>query len=374
MDLLIILTYTGLCIAIFKIFRIPKNKWSLTTAVLGGILLVGGMLLLMNYNHAYGKYGREVYVTLPIVPVVSGQVVDVAVEQESRVERGDVLFRLDPVPFELEVVRLKAQLARAGTDTLEKEESWKATRARVNRARAEVVRARQEYERFASAPEAFAEMDVENRRQTVVKAEAELESAEAREKQARLELEAEVGGEDPDVARIRAELRLAEYRLEQSAVRAPSNGRVTQVILRPGMMLMANPLRPAMVFIPDDRRRFAASFWQNSLLRLEPGLEAEVVLDAVPGHVFKGTVETVLPAMAEGEVQAQGSLISADVLGGYGRAVALIELEEDLDDYGLPLGVEGQAAVYSHHFHHVSVIRRVLLRMVSWLKYVYPIK
>ena len=176
------------------------------------------------------------------------------------------------------------------------------------------------------------------------------------------------------MARIRAELRLAEYRLEQSAVRAPSDGRVTQVILRPGMMLMANPLRPAMVFIPDDRRRFAASFWQNSLLRLEPGLEAEVVLDAVPGHVFKGTVITVLPAMAEGEVQAQGSLISADVLGGYGRAVALIELDEDLDDYDLPLGVEGQAAVYSHHFHHVSVIRRVLLRMVSWLKYVYPIK
>ncbi len=374
MDLLIILTYAGLCIAIFKIFKIPKNKWTLTTAVLGGIALIGGLMLLMNYNHAYANHGREVFVSVPIIAEVPGQVISVEVENDSRVQQGDVLFRLDPVPFELAVVRARAELVSGGQDVLGKEERWNAARARVKRARAEQVRARKEYERFASDPEAFSEMDVENRRQAALAAEAEQESAEAEEKRARLDLEAEVGGEDPDVARRRAELRLAEYQLEQSVVRAPADGIVTQLALRPGSAVRTLPLRPAMVFIPIDRRRFAASFWQNSLRRLEPGYEAEVILDAVPGHVFKGTVSSILPAMSEGEVQSQGALVSAEMLSQPGRAIAVIELEEDLDDYGLPLGVQGQAAIYSEHFHMVAIIRRILIRMMAWMKYVYPIK
>ena len=50
MDLLLILTYTALCIAVFKIFNIPLNKWTVPTAGLGGVVLVGTLVLLMNYN------------------------------------------------------------------------------------------------------------------------------------------------------------------------------------------------------------------------------------------------------------------------------------------------------------------------------------
>jgi hypothetical protein len=51
MELLLILTYSAICVAVFKIFRIPVNKWTLPTAVLGGIFLLGAILLVMNYNH-----------------------------------------------------------------------------------------------------------------------------------------------------------------------------------------------------------------------------------------------------------------------------------------------------------------------------------
>lgn len=53
MDLLIILTYVAFAWAIFKIFRIPVNQWTLATASLGGIFIVAGLILLMNYNHPY---------------------------------------------------------------------------------------------------------------------------------------------------------------------------------------------------------------------------------------------------------------------------------------------------------------------------------
>jgi hypothetical protein len=48
MDLLLIMTYGALCVAVFKIFKIPLNKWTVPTAALGGVFLIGGLVLLMN--------------------------------------------------------------------------------------------------------------------------------------------------------------------------------------------------------------------------------------------------------------------------------------------------------------------------------------
>jgi multidrug resistance efflux pump len=107
---------------------------------------------------------------------------------------------------------------------------------------------------------------------------------------------------------------------------------------------------------------------------MKQGYEAEVILDAVPGHIFKGRVKTLVPAMSEGDLQSSGNLVSADTVAKSGRALAVIELEEDLSAYGLPLGVQGAVAVYSEHLEHVAVMRRMLMRMVGWLNYLFPVK
>jgi multidrug resistance efflux pump len=78
MDLLLILTYTAICVVIFKVFKIPLNKWTVPTAVLGGIVLIGTLIFLMNYNHPYSEISREYVVTTPMVPAVSGTVVSVS--------------------------------------------------------------------------------------------------------------------------------------------------------------------------------------------------------------------------------------------------------------------------------------------------------
>jgi multidrug resistance efflux pump len=100
MDLLLVLTYAAFCIALFKIFRIPLNKWTVPTAVLGGIVLIGSLIFTMNYNHPYSEVARSYFVSVPIIPIVSGQVVDVPVKTNQPLEKGDVLFRIDPTPFE----------------------------------------------------------------------------------------------------------------------------------------------------------------------------------------------------------------------------------------------------------------------------------
>ena len=113
MELLLILTYTAICVAIFRIFRIPVNKWTLPTAVLGGIFLIGFILLVMNYNHPFTDNARIYFATTPILPDVRGRVVEVPVEPNRTLKKGDVLFRVDDAPYRFEVEKRRATLAEA---------------------------------------------------------------------------------------------------------------------------------------------------------------------------------------------------------------------------------------------------------------------
>jgi len=47
--------------------------------------------------------------------------------------------------------------------------------------------------------------------------------------------------------------------------------------------------------------------------------------------------------------------------------------EPAFQEYRLPGGLFGQAAVFTEHFHHVGVVRKILLRMVAWMNYVLPL-
>src|SRR5215212_6655708 len=113
MELLLILTYAALCIAAFKIFRIPLNKWTVPTAVLGGLVMIGTMLLLMSYNHPYSTQARYFFYTTPIYSYVRGIVTEVVVKPNVPLKKGDVLFRIDPRPFEAVVEQKKAGVAEA---------------------------------------------------------------------------------------------------------------------------------------------------------------------------------------------------------------------------------------------------------------------
>ena len=188
---------------------------------------------------------------------------------------------------------------------------------------------------------------------------------------AQIAFEAGIDGENPDVARMQAELEKARYDLERTVVRAPTNGFVTQLLLRPGMMAATLPLRPTMVFVHEEQAPMIAAFRQNSALRLRAGYEAEIVFPSIPGRVFKGEVVQVLPTLAEGELQNSGSLVGAEVFQSVGRMLVAIRITDDLTEFDLPTGTRAQVAVYSDHFHHVAIMRKILLRMSSWQNYLY---
>ena len=373
MELLLLLTYTAICIVIFKAFKVPLNKWSVPTAALGGIIIIGVLVLVMNYNHPYSNMAREFFVTTPIVPAVGGIVTSVEIEPNQLVEKGTVLFRIDPKPYET-VVRQKQALLAGSTDGVkELEAAVAAARARVVEVSANRDRTQGVFQRYESIFErgAISANELETRRQLYLADEAALERAEADLERAQIAFESGIDGENPEVARLRAELEQARYDVERTVVRAPTAGYVSQLILRPGMMAVTLPLRPVMVFVHDEHAPMVAAFRQNSALRLRAGFEAEVVYPSIPGRVFHGTVTRVLPNLAEGQLQASGNLINTQAFQSIGRVPVLIEITDDMSEFNLPTGSRAQVAVYSDHFEHVALMRRILLRMSSWENYLY---
>lgn len=375
MDLLIILTYVAFAWSIFKIFKIPVNKWTVPTAALGGVFLISGLILLMNYNHPYTFQAQKAVISIPITPQVTGIVIEVTDRTNILIKKGDVLFKIDPTRYKARVDRLQADLVTALTNIQILKGQLDEAIAHTDHVTAERDRLYKDYQRYIQGSKAkvnpFSESDIDNARQNFLAQDALVKGSIAEQAQVKSQIDSIVNGEQSQVVSIRAQLDEARYDLEQTVIRAPSNGYVTQVLIRPGTYAAALPLRPVMVFIPEQERLIIAQFRQNSLLRLRPGDEAEVVFNALPGQIFQGKLIAVLPVVSGGTYQAQGTLQSLNIVPGTDGILAIIELNPNAEAEALPDGIFAQVAVYSDHFTHVSVMRKVLLRMTSWMHYLY---
>ncbi|MDE1186330.1 MAG: HlyD family secretion protein [Pantoea sp.] len=375
MDLLIILTYVAIAWSIFKIFKIPVNKWTVPTAALGGVFIVGALILLMNYNHPYTELAQKAVVAIPITPQVTGVVSEVTNKQNTLIKKGEMLFRLDNTRYQARVDRLQADLTTAIHNTQSLKGQLDEAIANTQHVSAERDRLYEDYQRYLAGSRAkvnpFSERDIDNARQNFLAQDALVKSSLAEQAQIKSQLDSQVNGEQSQIVSLRAQLTEARYNLDQTVVRAPSDGYATQVLIRPGTYAAALPLRPVMIFIPDQKRQIIAQFRQNSLLRLKAGDEAEVVFTALPGQVFPGKLTSILPVVPGGTYQAQGTLQSLTITPGSDGVLAVIELIPNADVDTLPDGIFAQVAVYSDHFSHVSVMRKVLLRMTSWMHYLY---
>lgn len=312
---LMIATYGVLLWLVFKKFKLlPVNTWTMVGSFLVGAFVLGFVLIMMNMYQPVTHDARFMAPTTPIISEVRGRVIEVPVEPNTPLKAGDVLFKIDPEPFQQRVAAIQAQLGLAST------------------------RLRQEGELVAQG--AGVQYEVERY--------------------------------DAEVKRLTAELEQAKIDLDRTVVRAPTDGYVTQVILRPGMMAVPIPFSAMMVFVHDEEERFFAAFRQNALQGIDPGDEVEVSFDAIPGQIFAGTVKQILPMMAEGQLSPTGQLQTLEgVHHKPGRAIVEVQFTDDLSSYKLPAGASGTTAVYTGHWHAIQIVRMVILRIKAWEKYLF---
>lgn len=374
MEILLILTYAAICYGIFKLFRIPLNKWTVPTAVLGGMFIIGFILLVMNYNHPYTREARLYFYTTPIIPLVRGPVIEVPVVSNVPLKKGDVLFKIDPRPYQYQVTQKQAALKEAEQTVQEQKASLDEATAATKRLQAQVDLAQLTYNRQVElkSKDVIAQATVDTATRTLDASKQALAGAQAAEERARLTYSSQINGVNTTVARLQAELDDAQYNLDQTTYRAPTDGYVTQLFLKPGMMAVPLPLRPVMVFIHSDDNIFAAAFQQYALQRVRVGDEAEIAFDAIPGQIFKGKIKAVVDAVVQGQLQPSGTLLDPEERGKTpGRALAIIDITDDLSKYQLPAGSTAQVATYTEYWREFAILRRVLLRMKSWLNYVF---
>lgn len=427
---LILGTYGFGCWLLFRFKVIPVNTYSIFTVILGGVVLFFGLWIILAVCHPITHDGRFYAATVQVVPQVRGIVTDVPVTTNVKMKAGSVLFKIDPRPYQFEVDRLEASLVgmnakvaqlssklagneaetrQAKSNLLVSESEYdrqyrvaleqaqeevKQTKSKLDLAKTEVERnaplaktgavSQEEFDRSktrmqtlentlvqAQAAERGAQEKLKSGSDRVQAAREELRRAEAKENETRIALETEIGGVNPEVRQTMAELDKKRWELEQCTVKAPSDGFVEQVFLRPGQMATPFLIKSTMVFIPDEKPKFVASFPQNVITGIEPGLEAELAFKAYPGRIFKAKVNRILPIIPEGQVTPSGELQSVTAETSPGQIPVVFDYDDDVAALNLPIGSQAMVTVYTHSAHALSIVRKILIRIKSWENYVF---
>ncbi len=426
---MIIGTYGVLCWLLFAKFKlIPVTTYTVVTAVLGGLVILALLFITLSVFHPVSHDGRLYAPTIEIVPQVRGTVVEVPAEANKPMKMGDVLFRIDPMPYLIEVDRLRAVLTSKNVKFAQLSEQLAAAQAATKEARANLLVSESEFDRQAreNHEQALAQVEQVNKRLDLAKAnldrlegtkgaasaleldnartrvlnlQAELRQAtatekvaleklksgsssleavrqqiaqlEAEERKLQLQLKAESDGVNPEVREVIAQLDKARWELDQTAVRAPTNGYAPQQLLRPGMMAVPFPVKPLMVYVVSEQPTLVATYPQKVISDIKPGMEGEAVFKMYPGKSFKVKVRRVLTALREGELDASGDILTATSEHAPGYVPVVFDYDEDISGLNLPIGAQASIAVYTDRVHALSILRKIILRIKSWENFVF---
>jgi multidrug resistance efflux pump len=276
------------------------------------ILLVVAVLV-AYYVEAdrYTPFTTDAYVqayVVQVAPRVEGQVLHVHVQENQAVQKGDLLFEIDPRPFQHRVNQLIAKRAQAVEQVAQLEAELSAAKAEDARLVAEEAYARtvHEQEKSIYKQEATTDRKYAEAVQKYKAAQAAVERSGAQIRKVEKALAARVGTEHALVAEVEAQLAEARLNLEWTRVYAPANGYVTNVQLRQGSYVHAG--KPVLTCIDGDEWWVVANFRENGLENIRPGQRVGLTLNAYPGRVFPGVVQTVGWGVDQGQGSPSGTL------------------------------------------------------------------
>jgi multidrug resistance efflux pump len=241
-----------------------------------------------------------------------------------------------------------------------------------------LARVREEQLRQLAATGAGSRFDYEQAQTDVANLKGQLDAATASESQVREKLAARTDAGDQDeianvkaqIARAEAMLKDAKWRLEQTVYRAPTNGSVIALSLRPGAMAVPLPITPAMSFV-EDEQWIMMIFKQNEVRKIKPGQEAEIAMKMYPGRIIKCKVDSIMWATAQGQLPIGGVNTASGVapIPPYALAVCLVKDRNDKDLF-LAAGAAGNGAIYTDAGAPIHILRKVIMRVgtkIDWL-------
>ena len=302
----------------------------------------------------------------------------VLVEENVLVKKDQPLFQFDRRPYEYKVEQIKAQLAEA-------KQNVNVLKADVEVATQKALRTKVElnyqlyqkglFDKLAQQ-QAVREEDVVQWATRVNTAEATRDEALAELERSRLKYKSEIDGVNTSVANMEAQLRLAQYYLDNTTLTAPEDGRIINLQVRPGMVSGIYRIGGIAALIAEANRYLLATFYQENLKYVRPGQPVEVAFDLYPGQIFAGKVDSIwrgngvgqyLPSDEIPKFQQPPPNVPQDQ---YAAKIIL----DDPDQLKFPIGAQGSAAIYTGGEHGAwAALRKISIRAHSWLNWVYPL-
>ena len=390
MEIILLGIYSFIAWLIF--FKFKLLPWNIVSQVITITIPIIGltlMILLLNIVAPSSHDVRVVNYVVQVIPQVSGRVIEVPVEANRPVKKGDLLFKIDPVPFEDAVktaeanaLEAKARLIDASDKEKELQELQTIADSRIASVEANLALANQrvaQYRELASKG-AGRIFDVEQADTNKIALETDLDSAKARRANIGYELSArDNNGELVQVAIARANLAAAEaalsnarWQLAQTTMIAPADGTVINLQLRPGQYINNMPFKPALLLV-ENEQMLLALYKQNELRKVKPGQEAEVALRTYPGRIIKCKVDSIVWAQGQGQLPWTGNIPET---GAYpnpeGRFAVRLTTDGKDKDLFLAAGAHGMGAIYSDSGAMLHIIRKIILRVGSKIDWVIP--
>jgi multidrug resistance efflux pump len=265
-------------------------------AVVVAVLVFGGILAipLLRHNEEFPKTD-DAYVNADIVGIVAqvaGPIVELPIVDNQPVDAGDLLFRIDPRPFEILVAQARAELDKTGQNVTALAEEVTSAEAYVRYNEASLRLAETQWKRVEPLAKigALPFQDRDKAQAALDGAHAGLDNAHAALAKAKDNL-GEAGANNSEIRASVAQLEDAELRLEYATVKAPVNGFVTDLTVSPGTY--ASVGGPLLSLVNDDSWRVVAYYKETQLARIRPGQTAAVYLLGYPGVRLEGYVQGV---------------------------------------------------------------------------------
>ena len=302
----------------------PKKQVTIFLIVIA--VIVGGFVAyeMSKYQSTDDAYVETV--TVSVAPKVSGEIVEVLVEDNKPVKEGAVVARIDKRDYIVAYDKAKALYEKALLDQ-------QNAKASLNAANSEIELAQTDVDRYTKLYAAGAVS-----KQTLDNAKTKLEAAKAKLTNAEQSLFSKDNSNvaDADLAALKAQMDQAALALEYTDVIAPQDGTVVNRKVEKGMLVQ--PGTPLFTLVPDDLW-VVANYKETQIAGMVKGMPVEIKVDAIPGKVFKGKIDTIQKSSG-----AKASLFPPEnAVGSFVKIVQRVPVkilfDEDISDYTLLPGL-----------------------------------
>lgn len=354
----------------FRAFLLSARFWVLLV-----LLIIVVLIAYYVESNRHTPFTTDAYVqayVIQVAPRVEGQVVQVRVQENQAVKKGDLMFEIDRRPFEYQIALLEAKRVAAVKQVAQIEAELAAAKSEDAKLVAEEAYAKlvHEQEKAIFKQDATTDRKYEEAVQKYKAAQAALERSRAQVLKIEQALAARIGEEHALVAEVDAQLAQARLNLEWTRVYAPANGYVTNVQLREGSYVYVG--KPVLTCIDGDQWWIVANYRENGLENIRPGQRAGLTFNAYPGRVFPGTVQTVGWGVDQGQGLPSGNLPAIGEPKNWIRLAQRFQvriLAEMPADHPLRVGATASAVVYSRDDHWLNPVTETVQEIEAALEH-----